>query len=121
MANLKTRIASAWYGITGLRFKGRIRLIEDADIPTWGYVRTPWGTYEFRTSYYGEVSFPHLCGSSCPITPEVTELQFETPEGDLEFGGYHLPSQPPIGYKSLRWVDGVAVATRNNGVEVAMR
>jgi hypothetical protein len=113
----KTHIAAAWYQQTGLRFKGTIKPAG------WGngvgVVRTPYGTFKY-TSHYDMIVFFKNEAPSCPLSIEVKYRHWENQDGDLEYEEPALPVRVPLGYKSFSWVNGVAVATRNNGTTIPL-
>lgn len=115
MTFTKTQIASAWYQQTGLRFKGTIKAAGWCD----GVVRTPYGTFEY-TSHYDMIIFFRDGAPSCPLSIEAEYLSWENPEGDLEYEGPALPFHTPLGYKGFAWVNGVAIAIRNNGTTIPL-
>ena len=116
MTVISTRVAAAWYQLTGLRFKGRI----NAHLRS---VHTPYGKYEYRTRLTPtseEVYFPNLEGAVCPIQPCAVDDIWEDRYGNVQCEGPALPPVLPPGYKAFQWVDGIAIATRCNGVQVVM-
>lgn len=116
MTPFKTRVAAAWYELTGLRFKGRIHGNEYR-----GKVRTPYGIFTYQT-WWGEVGFYELMSEfpQCPLIPDMDDVTDETPEGNLVFVSSVLPYGMPYGYKAMECVDGVGYATRSNGVRIVM-
>lgn len=119
----KQSVATAWFKLTGLRLKGRIKQNKFG-----GRVQTPYGVFAYEHYYvYGTnpplVRFKSLeldTPPCCPLQPDVQDDFWENPEGDLEYVGPRLPHKLPRGYKKFQWVNGVAIATRVNGQTIVM-